>query len=148
GGGGRQAGQVEGDAAGQGGAVGFRRRAEALFFQAGGGEAGGGGAHPLLILGGGGDAGLRRLEGPGVAPGRDGFGDLVGGGVGAVVDPALQQRDLGGAEAGLALGRHGDDVVGAGDGVDEPAGVTLAGHDGGPGVAALERPPGGVEAQA
>src|SRR5262249_41554472 len=70
-----------------------------------------------------------------------------GGGPGAVVDPALEEGDFLGGET-PSLGRHGDGVVGAGDGVDQPAGAALAGDDGGPGVAALECALRGVEAQA
>ncbi len=62
-------------------------------------------------------------------------GGLTGGNGGAAVDPGAEQGDRARIEA-RSLGRHGGDIVGACDRLNEPAVRALAGHERRPGIAA------------
>src|SRR5262249_23759371 len=75
-------------------------------------------------------------------------GRLAGWNGGAAVDPGAQQSNLAIAEA-LPLGRHDRHfLAAASDGLDEPAGVACAWHEGRAGVAAEASGADAVEAQA
>ena len=155
GGGGWEAGEVEGGAADEGVAVGGRGGGEVVFFEFGEDEGVDGGAGPGGVLDGG-QCGIGEgLEGPELAAlfegeaGLFGVGGLSGGwaGIGgAVLDPGFEVADLGGGEG--AFWGHLEVAIVVADGFDEAAAVGVAGDDGGAGVTAAEEGVAVIEGEA
>ena len=150
---GRQADQVEGQAADQGPTVGFGRGLETLRLQLRQDEAVDRVARPRLVL----DLGRRgifdRLEAPVSGAlaeversdlrGRAGLGRHRPGG--SALDPLGQDGDLLGRELGL---RRHPEVFGVADGLDQEALLGLAGEQGRAGVATFQGVGQAIEPQA
>ncbi len=138
GGGGREAGEIEGEAADEGGGIGGGLEGESAAGEAGSGET------VEWIF----DFRLGIFE-RGRGDGGEGFEGPVGGVGGAFVDPAFEDGDFGGREAGeFGVGRrHHFLFVGASDAEEGVAVGALAGHDGRSAVALAIRAVLGVEAE-
>ena len=135
GGGGRESGEVEGDAAQQGGAVGFGRGLEAFAFEAGQHQAVDWGACPLVVVDGRHGGAHGRYEGPVACP------------LGALLDPFAYGGDLRLGERGPGLtGRHASGGRGA-DAGEETALRGVAGGDDAIGSAVGEQALFGIEAE-
>ena len=136
GGRGRQAGEVEAEAAQQGGAVGLGRGLQSLAFQARQHEAVDRIARPLLIADGGQRGALRRHERPVALPLR------------ALLDPFADGGDLRVGERGAGLRRrHAAGAVGGADARQQAALRRVAGGDDVVAAAVGEQALFGIEAQ-
>ena len=144
---GREADQIEADAAEERDAVRLGGGGDFFLFEAGEDEAVDGVAGPVgdLCRGDGG-RGLRRGGNEGPVDVLLRF--LVRRGQSALIDPRTDRRDLNVAERGLFVGHPRDVVVRAEDGLHHEAGGGVAGLEGAADVAALAEEGGGVGAHA
>ena len=135
-GGRRQAGEIELQSPNERDAVGLGRGARPFLLQAGEDLPVDFAARPGRVFHGGGDWFLDRLKRPmrGTHTGAGG-GFRCGRPGRSLVDPAPQQRDLGGGQ--LALRRHLRHVVRPGDGMNQQTLRRLARHKSRAGIAAL-----------